>query len=68
MNPKNPAEREIIDEERRKLKTTLANFKSGVTNLIVSTSVVEEGLDVRSCNMVIKFDFPMTFRYVFLKD
>ena len=28
----------------------------------MSTNVIEEGLDVRSCNLVIKFDFPSTFR------
>ena len=28
----------------------------------MSTNVVEEGLDMRSCNLVIKFDFPDNFR------
>ena len=29
MNPKDPEERKVINEERRKLKTTLSHFKSG---------------------------------------
>ena len=62
MNPKDPDQRQFINEERKKLKNTLANFRIGVTNTLVSTSVVEEGLDVRSCNLVIKFDFPTPFR------
>ena len=30
--------------------------------MLVSTSVVEEGIDVPACNLVVKFDFPTTFR------
>ena len=62
LNCKDPRQRDLINHERKKLKDTLAKFKAGTTNTIVSTSVIEEGLDVRSCNLVIKFDFPQTFR------
>ena len=62
LNVKDPNEREQINNNRRKLRETLAKFKDGRVNTLISTAVVEEGLDVRTCNLVIKFDFPETFR------
>lgn len=40
----------------------LDNFKRGTINLIVATSVLEEGIDLQECNLVISFDMPQTFR------
>ena len=37
---------------------TLSDFKLGYKNLIVSTSVAEEGIDVQSCCSVIRWDLP----------
>ena len=48
--------------ERRRIQEILSRFKAKELNVLISTSVVEEGLDVRSCNLVIKYDFPATFR------
>jgi ERCC4-related helicase len=35
------------------LKDVLARFKTGQINVLIATNVVEEGLDVSECNMVI---------------
>lgn len=37
-------------------KDILDSFRAGKLNLLVSTSVAEEGIDVKSCQLVIRFD------------
>lgn len=46
----------------KKQQEVLKKFRSGTFNLLIATSVVEEGLDVRKCNVVIRYDFPKTFQ------
>ena len=41
------------DEEQSEI---IQKFRSGSCNLLVSTSVLEEGLDVPACDVVIRFD------------
>ena len=41
---------------------SLDNLRSGLTNLIVATDALEEGIDVVSCNVVICFDTPRNMR------
>ena len=47
--------RSIITQDNAE---TLADFKLGYKNLIISTSVAEEGIDVQSCCSVIRWDPP----------
>lgn len=40
----------------------LEKFKSGENNLIIATKVLEEGIDLQECNLVICYDKPENFR------
>lgn len=52
----------FLDITRRFLKQsqddTLMDFKLGDRNLLISTSVAEEGIDVQACGCVIRWDLP----------
>lgn len=38
----------------------LKQYRAGGLNCLVSTSVAEEGLDVRQCQLVVRYDLPST--------
>ena len=46
----------------KKQEEVLRQFRRHEFNLLIATSVVEEGLDIPKCNMVCRFDFPENFR------
>ena len=49
----------LAEEEMKEMIKTLKAFKNGDLNIIVSTSVLE-GVNIRICNLVIRFDKPKT--------
>ncbi|XP_029129829.1 endoribonuclease Dicer homolog 2-like [Cajanus cajan] len=46
----------LQNQSRRKQNGIVEEFRMGLVNIIVATSILEEGLDVQSCNLVIRFD------------
>lgn len=45
---------------RKTMNAIVEKFRSGELNLLVATSVGEEGLDIQTCCLVIRFDLPET--------
>jgi endoribonuclease Dicer len=41
-------------------QNAISKFRDGRANLLVATSVVEEGFNVAECNVVIRLDAPST--------
>uniref|UniRef100_A0A2N9FEH6 Uncharacterized protein n=1 Tax=Fagus sylvatica TaxID=28930 RepID=A0A2N9FEH6_FAGSY len=46
----------LQSQTRKKQNEIVEEFRKGMVNIIVATSILEEGLDVQSCNLVIRFD------------
>ncbi|XP_047176207.1 endoribonuclease Dicer homolog 2-like [Vigna umbellata] len=46
----------LKNQSRNKQNEIVEEFRMGLVNIIVATSILEEGLDVQSCNLVIRFD------------
>ncbi|WCJ38880.1 dicer-like 2 [Euphorbia peplus] len=43
-------------QTRKTQNEIVQQFRDGEVNIIIATSILEEGLDVQSCNLVIRFD------------
>ncbi|KFP33679.1 Endoribonuclease Dicer, partial [Colius striatus] len=59
---KNQPRNKQMEVEFRKQEEVLRKFRAHETNLLIATSIVEEGVDIPKCNLVVRFDLPMEYR------
>ena len=63
-----PSDPRDVDNERKKQEEALRRFRMRECNILVSSSVLEEGIDFVKCNLVVCFDTSKSFhRYNFTK-
>eukprot|EP00795_Rhopilema_esculentum_P002763 gene2763-983_t len=55
-------QKELCSMTSKNQEKILRRFRSMEFNVLVATSVVEEGLDVRKCNLVVRFDGLQNYR------
>lgn len=48
--------------EKKRNKEAVDRFQRGETNIIAASEVLEEGIDIPECKLVIRFDAPKTYR------
>ncbi|KAL5255774.1 hypothetical protein ACHWQZ_G011113 [Mnemiopsis leidyi] len=53
---------DYLETIKKQQEQALIDFREGKHNILLATSVVEEGLDIPACNIVIRYDFPQTYR------
>ncbi|XP_053994558.1 endoribonuclease Dcr-1 isoform X1 [Hylaeus volcanicus] len=51
-----------LEMEHRKQEEVLKRFRIHECNLLISTSILEEGIDIPKCNFVMRYDFPKTYQ------
>lgn len=50
------------EQEHRRQEEVLKRFRMHDCNVLIGTSVLEEGIDVPKCNLVVRWDPPITYR------
>ncbi|XP_063233868.1 endoribonuclease Dcr-1 isoform X2 [Bacillus rossius redtenbacheri] len=56
------AEPREAEAEHRQQEEVLKRFRMRECNLLIATSVLEEGIDIPKCNLVVRFDPPSCYR------
>lgn len=48
--------------EHRKQEEVLKRFRIHECNLLISTSILEHGIEIPKCNLVLRYDFPINYQ------
>ncbi|XP_043489191.1 endoribonuclease Dcr-1 isoform X3 [Polistes fuscatus] len=51
-----------VDTQHKKQEEVLKKFRMHECNLLVSTKILEEGIDIPKCNLVLRYDFPKEYQ------
>lgn len=51
-----------MENEERKQEDVMKRFRSRDCNILVATSLLEDGIDVPACHLVIRYDLPQSYR------
>lgn len=51
-----------MESEERKQEDVMKRFRSRDCNILVATSVLEDGIDVPACHLVVRYDLPQSYR------
>ncbi|XP_011149855.1 endoribonuclease Dcr-1 [Harpegnathos saltator] len=51
-----------LEMEHRKQEEVLKRFRIHECNLLIATSILEEGIDIPKCNFVMRYDFPKNYQ------
>ncbi|KAF2366634.1 Ribonuclease III domain [Trinorchestia longiramus] len=57
-----PPDEKTIENERKKQEEVLRRFRHLECNMLVATKVLEEGIDVPNCTLVVRFDPAQSFQ------
>ncbi|XP_046424425.1 endoribonuclease Dcr-1 isoform X2 [Neodiprion fabricii] len=61
-NPEGTSSAHDMEVQHRKQEEVLKSFRIHECNLLIATSILEEGIDIPKCNFVMRYDFPKSYQ------